>query len=152
MDDDTQARSAGDQDPTWARLEDQLAWYDRNARAVQPRFKALKVIELIIAALLPVVAGVSAPAQVGLLGAAVVVLEGVQHLFQYQANWILYRATAQALERERYLYLASAGPYDGSDRHAMLAERIEGLIPQEHPRWNEGQQQPIDAPTHRASA
>jgi len=50
------------------------------------------------------------------LAAVVVVLEGAQQLYQWQANWILYRSTAEALKHERFLYLAEAGPYGGSDR------------------------------------
>lgn len=132
-------------DPTWARLEDQLAWYDSKSQTAQQRYKTLKVVELIVAALLPVVAGVGGPALVtGLLGSTVVVLEGVQHIFQYQANWILYRSTAEALKHERYLYLAAAGPYSTPYRTAVLAERIEGLISQEHARWTESQRRPAD--------
>jgi len=62
-------------------------------------------------------------------------LEGVQHLHQLQEHWITYRSTAQALKHERYLYLANAGPYLAEDRHSQLAERIEGLISQEHAKW-----------------
>ena len=69
------------------------------------------------------------------LGAVIVVLEGAQHLYQYQEHWITYRSTAEALKHERYLYLAQAGPYAGDDRHSQLAERLEGLISQEHANW-----------------
>jgi Protein of unknown function (DUF4231) len=52
----------------------------------------------------------------GGLAAVIVVLEGVQHLYQFQEQWITYRSTAEALTRERYLYLARASPYVGEDR------------------------------------
>lgn len=71
----------------------------------------------------------------GGLAAVIVVLESVQHLYQFQEHWITYRSTAQALKHERYLYLAKAGPYVGEDRHRQLAERLEGLISQEHAKW-----------------
>lgn len=45
----------------------------------------------------------------GGLAAAIVVLECVQHLYQYQQNWITYRSIAEALKHERYVYLAQAG-------------------------------------------
>jgi Protein of unknown function (DUF4231) len=60
---------------------------------------------------------------------------GAQHLYQFQEHWITYRSTAEALKQERYLYLARAGPSMGEDRHRQLAERIEGLVFQEHAQW-----------------
>jgi hypothetical protein len=123
-------------DPTWERLEDQLTWYDTKSGYNQRHYKWLKVLEIAVAAALPVVASVHSPVWVtGGLAAVVVVLEGIQHIFQYQEHWITYRATAEALKRERYLYLAQAGPYTGDDRHAQLAGRIESLLSQENAKW-----------------
>jgi hypothetical protein len=69
-----------------------------------------------------VVAGLNSPVWVtGGLAADIVVLEGVQHLYQFHEQWIAYRSTAEALKRERYLYLASAGPYADEDRRGQLA-------------------------------
>jgi hypothetical protein len=131
------------EDPTWERLEDQINWYDRKSGDTQRRYKWLKLLELAVAAALPVVAGIGSPVLViGALAAVIVVLEGAQHLYQFQEHWITYRSTAEALKHERYLYLAEAGPYLGEDRHRQLAERIEGLISQEHAKWTASQQQP----------
>lgn len=129
-------------DPTWDRLEDQITWYDSRSGDNQRRYKWLKLLELAVAAALPVVAGIGSPAlATGALAAVIVVLEGAQHLYQFQERWITYRSTAEALKHERYLYLAKAGPYLGADRHRQLAERIEGLISQEHAKWTTSQQQ-----------
>jgi hypothetical protein len=123
-------------DPVWDRLEDQLAWYERKSGDNQRRYTRLKLLELALAAALPVVAGVRSPVWVtGGLAAAIVLLEGAQHLYQFQERWITYRSTAESLKRERFLYLAKAGPYAGEDRHRQLAERIEGLVSRELARW-----------------
>ena len=43
---------------------------------------------------------------------------------------------AKALKHEKYLFLAHAGPYAGSEEgRPLLADRIEGLISQEHAKW-----------------
>ena len=124
------------EDVTWERLEDQLGWYDRKSRDNQRRYQWLKLLELAVAAALPVVAGVGSPVWVtGGLAAVIVVLEGVQHLYQFQEQWITYRSTAEALKHECYLYLAKAGLYVGEDRQSQLAERLEGLVSQEHAKW-----------------
>ena len=130
------------EDPTWERLEDQIRWYDRKSGESQRRYKWLKLLELAVAAALPVVAGVeSAVWVIGGLAAVIVVLEGSQHLYQFHEHWITYRSTAEALKHERYLYLANAGPYLADDRHSQLAERIEGLISQEHAKWTASHQE-----------
>jgi hypothetical protein len=52
----------GSEHPAWARLTDQLDWYDRKSVAAQHAFKRLKVLEIVVAAAISVVAGVSGPA------------------------------------------------------------------------------------------
>jgi Protein of unknown function (DUF4231) len=129
-------------DPTWERLQDQIRWYDRRSGDSQRLYKWLKLLEIAVAASLPVVAAVHSPVWVtGGLAAVIVVLEGAQHLYQFQEHWITYRSTAEALKHELYLYLAKAGPYTGEERQRQLAERIEGLVSQEHAKWTASQQE-----------
>jgi hypothetical protein len=129
-----------DQDATWARLEDQVSWYDSKSAQNQQSYKWLKLLEIAIAAALPVVTALHSPVAVtGSLAAVIVVLESAQHLYQFQEHWITYRSTAEALKHERFLYLAKAGPYATDDHHAQLAERIEGLVSQEHAKWTASQ-------------
>jgi hypothetical protein len=136
--------------PAWDRLMDQLDWYDRKSNAAQRAFKRVKVMELIIAAAIPVMAGTSAPKTVtAALGGAVVLLEAVQQLYQWQTNWVQYRSTAEALKHEKFLYLAGAGPYATGDKKRLLAERLEGLISQEHAKWTQSRVQ-VDSEGHPA--
>lgn len=125
----------------WERLEDQLAWYDATARHHREWFHRLKVAQIVIAAAIPVSAGAGVSAwMTGSLGASIVVLEGLQQLFQFQQNWTGYRATAEALKHEKYLYRARAGAYADVPREdALLAERVEGLVSQEHSAWSSTQ-------------
>lgn len=120
------------------RLEDQLDWYDRKSIAAQRAYKRAKTFELVVAATVPVLAALSAPAAVTAAFAAIVVIcEGLLQLNQWQTTWVLYRATAEALKHEKYLHLSAAGPYSGPDRDRVLAERVEGLVSQEHAKWTE---------------
>ena len=138
------------EDPTWDRLENQIDWYSRKSRENQRFYKWLKLLEIAVAASLPVVAAVHSPVWVtGGLGAVIVVLEGAQHLYQFQEHWITYRSTAEALKHEHYLYLAQAGPYTGEDRNRQLAERLGGLISQEHAKWTTSQKNPVTLPHNR---
>ena len=88
------------QNPTWERLEDQINWYDSKSGHNQRRYKRLKLLEIAVAASLPVVAALHSPIWVtGGLAAVIVVLEGAQHLYQFQEHWITYRSTAEALKQ-----------------------------------------------------
>ena len=127
------------------RLEDQLAWYDRKSMASQRAYKRIKVTEILAAAIIPFLAALRRPDLAMMtagLGVLVTVLEGMLHLNQYQQNWINYRSTCEALKHEKYTYLGKAAPYTNvPDPHALLAERIESLVSQEHAKWASTQQQ-----------
>jgi len=122
----------------WARLEDQIAWYDRKSQKNQRRFKQLKVCQIVVAAAIPVLAAVDGSPVwlLGGLGALIVVLEGLQQLQQYQQNWTSYRTTCERLNNEKFLFIARAGSYAvAPNPEALLAERVEGLISQEQVAW-----------------
>ena len=130
--------------PAWRRLEDQIAWYDARSALNQRMFKVLKVAQIVLAALIPVLAAADAAHWVlGALGALVVVLEGIQQLFQFQQNWVSYRSTCEALKHQKFLFLAGAGPYAHTTRReALLAERVEALVSQEHAKWTAAHDEP----------
>ena len=78
----------------------------------------------------------------GGLGVLITVLEGTLHLNQYQQNWTAYRSTCESLKHEKYVFLAKASPYAGvADPRALLAERVESLVSQEHAKWASSQQE-----------
>jgi hypothetical protein len=131
------------QDVTQDHLQDQIEWYDRKSRNNQKAFKYLKICTLAAAAAIPVLARIERLSWVTAgLGLFIVVLEGLQQLYQFHANWISYRSTCESLKHEKFLYLAKAGIYaTANDPHALLAERIESSVSQEHAKWASSQEQ-----------
>jgi hypothetical protein len=129
------------QHPTWVRLDDQLRWYRRKSGENQKRYKQIKVAQLVLAGSIPVFALVGATWGrwvTAILGASVALLEGLQQLGQYNNLWVTYRATAEQLKHEKYLFLARSGPYsDLAEEEALrlLAERVEERVSTEHARW-----------------
>ncbi len=127
--------------PTITRLEDQINWYDQKSLFNKSRYKIFKVTEIIVAAFIPFAAGVWAqfsliPYIIGGLGVIIILLEGLQSLNQYQANYTNYRSICEGLKHEKYLWLAKAGSYSSSSEpDKLLAERVESLISQEHAKW-----------------
>ena len=133
-------------DPIFDRLEKEIEWYSGKSSRCQQLYKWLKFVEILAAAAIPLLAAFDAPVEVlAILGAVIVVLEGLQHVNQYQSNWITYRSTCEALKHEKFLYLARAGPYEGERPHSLLAERIESLISQEHAKWVSARKEPAKA-------
>jgi protein-S-isoprenylcysteine O-methyltransferase Ste14 len=118
-------------------LLEQIEWYDRNAASNQKWFKVIKVVQVVLGSLVPVVATAGGARWVlGALGAGVVILEAVQQLFQFHRNWISYRATCEALRREQHLCLVGAGVYaKARNPVVMLAERLESLVGRETAEW-----------------
>jgi hypothetical protein len=133
-------------DPIMERLEDQIGWYDRKSMSAQRTYKRIKIVEIIAAAAIPFLVAFKfsfMPMVTGVLGVIITVLEGMLHLNQYQELWIAYRSTCESLKHEKYTYLGKASPYTNvADPHALLAERIESLVSQEHAKWASVQQEP----------
>jgi hypothetical protein len=141
----TEATHGPDIDPIMERLEDQIGWYDRKSISNQRYFKRIKIVEIAAAAIIPFLSAFPFPRMLwvtGALGVLITILEGMLHLNQYQQNWIAYRSTCESLKHEKYVYLGKASPYAATtDPHALLAERIESLVSQEHAKWASVQQQ-----------
>jgi len=126
--------------PTIERLEQQINWYGKKGLANQGWYKRLKLSEIVAAALVPLFAGFPdirfSHCIIGSLGVLIIILEGFQHVNQYQHNWMTYRSMCEALKHEKFLWLAKAGPYDDNPKaDVLLAERVESLIAQEHSKW-----------------
>ena len=122
---------------TLERLDDQISWYNGKSAINRRWHYRLKVATLISAGVIPVTAAVGSPSYVaGTLGVFVVIVEGLQQLFQFHQNWVNYRGTCESLKHEKFLFLALAGAYANADHpQRLLAERIEGLLSTENTNW-----------------
>ncbi|MGW4843157.1 DUF4231 domain-containing protein [Nocardia brasiliensis] len=139
----TEAGPPDEHDPVWARLEEQLRWYSTKGAFAQRMYKRVKLGQIVVGATVPVMAALSAPAALtATIAAVVVVAEGAQQLFQWHTNWLRYRATAETLKRERYLFLARGGPYRNGDRRTLLAERLESVLANETSAWTSEHERP----------
>ena len=124
-----------------ARLDEQIDWYEGGARRNNWGHKASKIISIVTAAAIAALAGAgSDPRLIAGLAALIVVAQGVQEVFQFQANWVNFGRTKEILKRERALYLARAGPYQRTDHpDRLLAERTEAVTAMELDAWVDSQ-------------
>jgi len=127
--------------PAWHRLNDQLEWYDKKSGDNQFWHKLIKRAQLIFAGSIPVISFLDyawIKFAMAALGASVAILEGFEQLGQHNNLWTSYRSTAEYLKHEKYLFLASSGPYRNlniDDALKRLAERVEEQVSTEHAKW-----------------
>ena len=121
---------------TLGRLDDQLAWYDRRSASNRRWYLLLRITVIVAAAVVPLFSLLNFRFVTSALGALIVIVEGIQQLNGFHENWLRYRATAENLKHEKYLYAARAGAYRAPDEATrLLAERVEELLSTEHGRW-----------------
>ncbi|TMA13293.1 MAG: DUF4231 domain-containing protein [Deltaproteobacteria bacterium] len=129
------------------RLSDQISWYDRKSSTNQRWFKRLRFAEIVAAAIIPFLsgfAGDSLPIKlaIGALGVLVAVIASLLGLLQLQEHWIEYRATAEALKTEKFLFLTQTEPYDKDDAFHLLVQRVEALLSKENAEWTQSMMKP----------
>jgi hypothetical protein len=125
-------------DLLWREFEAQFSWYDRAATRNRVSYQSLKVLAIVFGSVVTVLAAVGAsPGITASLAAAVVVLEGVQQVFQFHANWISYRAAAETLRQHAFMYAAGFEPYDNADtRRPLLATAMRDIASRETSGWS----------------
>ena len=122
------------------RVYDQINWMELKSKRSQQRYKTLKLLEIIAAALIPTVAGIPPlhpylPIISGLLGFLIVVINGVQQLQRYHENWMAYRSSSEALKRERILFEAGTSPYKGAEAFEKFVQNFEAILADENKIW-----------------
>ncbi len=122
------------------RLDDQIAWYDRKSQLAQRSYKRLRVLEILVAASIPVLSGFSAMIPnaalvIALAGVLLTVVAGLLSLYRYQEIWVNYRGVCESLRREKFLFLTRTPPYDVPSPLPLLVERAEALLSQENNTW-----------------
>jgi hypothetical protein len=109
----------------WTAYRDQFATYSHGARTNRVAYQTARILSLTAAASVTVSAGLSAaPWVTASLGGLIVVLEGLQQLFQWHENWIAYRQATETMRQHAIDFVSGVAPYDstdGSDRLARLA-------------------------------
>jgi hypothetical protein len=116
------------------RVEEQISWYDNKSSSNKKWFMRLKIIETILALLIPLLTGyittekVELKVIVGLIGVMVAAITNIITLLKFQENWIKYRTTAENLKHEKFLYITKAGPYKSESLFPNFVEKFEGYI------------------------
>lgn len=128
------------------RLDDQMNWFDRKSQLYQKQYKRLKLIQIGLASLIPLMAGYMSEFEflkyfIGAFGVIITLVEAVSTMNNYQTNWLEYRVMAESLKRERFLFLTKCSPYNDNDADTKLVLKIEALLAEENSQWVETMRQ-----------
>lgn len=125
-----------------SRVDNQIEWYSKKSQLAQKRYKQFQTAEIIMAALIPLLSGYSVKHEnisliVGILGAAIAIIESITKLNKYHENWIQYRTTCEMLKYHKHLFLTQTYPYNPSDEtiENTFVRNIEDIISSENSQW-----------------
>lgn len=124
------------------RVDHQIAWYDGKSLTSQRAYKALRIIEIAAAAMIPLLVGYADQFSgmkllVGGLGVCVAMVAGLLSLYRFQENWTGYRATCETLRHEKFLFVTRTEPYHREAPFGLFVQRVESLISSEHSSWTQ---------------
>jgi Protein of unknown function (DUF4231) len=132
------------------RLNDQISWYEHKSSTSQRWFKWLRFTEIVAAATIPFLSGFAGDSfpikiAIGALGVIVAVIASLLGLLHLQEHWIEYRARAELLKKEKFLFLTQTEPYDKGDAFHLLVQHVEALLSKESIEWVQSMMKPSKA-------
>jgi hypothetical protein len=118
-------------------VRERIAWYESNARFQRRAFYVAEVAVILLSAAIPAVAAFGARATWGaVLGALVVVVGGLRHLYRWGENWIRSSHTLVGLQAEIVKWSTGVPPYqNASDAPTELVTRVESIVAGETSSW-----------------
>jgi len=122
------------------RVDDQINWYDNKSQWNQKLFKRLRVFEIVIAALIPLLSGYVYQYKymdytIAILGLVIVIIAGLLTLYKFQENWTSYRTISETLKHEKFLFMTKTEPYNNERAFSLFVQRVESHISKENSQW-----------------
>ena len=144
-------------DPILGEVDSQIRWYDSNARRTMQLHFRLRTVQLVFAAAIPITqipaSAIGWRLAAGAFGAVIAVCQGFDAMHHYSDHYVAWRATCQQLLRERQLFVAGAGYYQGMspsspEARRQLATNATRIEAQEQQKWAADQMKAL-APTKK---
>lgn len=127
------------------RVDDQITWYDRKSGINKRWHERIQILTILLGVLIPLFIGYSENQGLeslkdwaGLFGALIAFLEGIRGVKKYKENWATYRMTAEALLREKLLFLnrVSNDPATSADYDfKIFVANCERIMSAENASW-----------------
>lgn len=124
------------------RVNCQIEWYEKQACAYQKKYKVSQTIEIILAALIPLLSSyadnfVLIGFIVGLFGAVIAIIKSLSRLYKWPENWLGYRTACDMLRYQKMLFETGSAPYNTKPEtiENVFIHNIEQIISSEHNQW-----------------
>lgn len=123
------------------RFEPKYEFFEFQARRHRRYYLRIRMAEIVFAALIPLKVAfiphetILFKVLVGGFAVLVTILSGMLLLNRYQEKWITFRATADALQREKYLFLTRRGEYHHRNAEGIFVEQVEAILNNEEKQW-----------------
>lgn len=134
------------------RVDQQLAWLSQASRANKRTFLRLRILEVLLGTGIMIFSPFATrwgwgPLAIALAGGGITVTGSLLALNRHQENWVRYRGLAEALKREKYLFLTGTLPYDDpTTAFPRLVTACESLLSAENSHWSQQMTQQSEAP------
>ena len=135
------------------RVDDQLNWLEKKSAFNQKRYKLTKAVVIVASVSIPFLAGLIdenaslMKYAIAFSGFIISIAEGFAALNKYHENWVQYRVTAEALKREKIMYLTQSGAYkESAEAFKTFVVQVEGILANENAKWEEVISQKVDVP------
>lgn len=134
------------------RLDQQLTWLSKASRANKRTFLQLRILEVLLGTGITIFSPFTArlgwgPLAIALAGGGIALSGSLLALNRHQENWLRYRSLAEALKREKFLFLTGTLPYDDpSTAFPRLVTACESLLSAENSHWSQQMSQQSAAP------
>ena len=131
------------------RVEDQLTYYRCAANRAKKIHISTQTAIIVLGLLVPVLANVSLPTDVGSLepegfnknavticSLTLAVLTGIANFRKFGDLWRSYRTTEELIKHEKYLFITSSGQYvNQKESFDKFVSTIESIISMEHSKF-----------------
>jgi hypothetical protein len=132
------------------RLDEQLNWLSKASRISKRWFLRLRILEILLGTAITILSPFASRLPLGLgsfaialAGGAIAVSGSMLALNRHQENWLRYRSLAEALKREKYLFLTASPPYDDpATAFHRLVNTSEALLGAESSLWSRQMHEP----------
>lgn len=116
------------------RLTKEIAAYEKKSHFQRAWFIVFKVIQIIVLALVPILASLPIPCfklLAVIVSCLVLVLEALLAVSNHKDKWRIYQATSKELASEKFTFETTSSIYkekSTEDRFALLVDRRENII------------------------
>jgi hypothetical protein len=144
------------------RIDKQIRWYSDKAAKLRSSYRIWQILKLFCALLIPIATifmdhlAVDIDSEVdvltatnliknevfkwsviiAILGGLILLIEGLQKLYNFMEMWHKYRTTAEVLRAEKILFQTETGEYQNSNEpYKTLVKRCENIMREEHQEW-----------------